>query len=53
MKFLYNPKDPSQNRTKYAKTMDVLRSPIFGLLLGILIPVIMIFLLRFLGITFW
>ena len=52
-KILYNPEDPSQNRTKYARTMQILRSPVFILLIGILIPVIMIFVLRLFGISFW
>ena len=52
-RILYNPEDPSKNRTKYARTMDILRSPVFSLLMGILIPVIMILALRLCGITFW
>ena len=52
-KILYNPDDPSQNRTKYARTSKILRSPVFILLLVILIPVAMILLLRLFGITFW
>lgn len=52
-KILYNPDDPSQNRTKYARTSKILRSPVFILLLVILIPVAMILLLRIFGITFW
>ena len=31
-KILYNPEAPSQNRTKYARTMEILRSPVFTLL---------------------
>ena len=52
-RILYNPEDPSKNRTKYARTMDILRSPVFSFLMGILILVIMILTLRFCGITFW
>ena len=52
-RILYNPEDPSKNRTKYARTMAILRSPVFSLLMGILIPVIMILALRLCGITFW
>ena len=50
---LYNPEDPSKNRTKYARTMDILRSPVLIFLMGILILVIMILTLRLCGITFW
>jgi hypothetical protein len=52
-RILYNPEDPSKNRTKYARTMDILRSPVFSFLMGILILVIMILTLRLCGITFW
>ena len=52
-RILYNPEDPSKNRTKYARTMDILRSPVFSFLMGILILVIMILALRLCGITFW
>ena len=52
-RILYNPENPSKNRTKYARTLDILRSPVFSLLMGILIPVIMILALRLCGITFW
>ena len=52
-RILYNPEDPSKNRTKYARSMDILRSPVFSFLMGILILVIMILTLRLCGITFW
>ena len=53
LKILFNPEDPSQNRSKSSALIDRMHRPVFILLIAVLIPTIMILVLHFLGITFW
>lgn len=52
-KILYDPEDPSSNRTKYYISYNRLRSPLMILLIGLAIPIVMILVLYLLGIRFW
>ena len=53
LKILYNPEDPSQNRSKSSALIDRMHRPVFILLIAVLIATIMILVLRLFGITFW
>lgn len=53
IRIVYNPEDPSQNRSKSSALIDRMHRPVFILLIAVLIPTIMILVLCLLGITFW
>ena len=53
LKILYNPEDPSENRSKYSVLINRTHRPLFIILIAVLIPVILIFVLSLFGITFW